>query len=125
VQGEAEVLEVGRRGARDVRPDLVVVVRLLAEGRDVDHADTGVDRAGAQVRQRLPRRAEHGQPGREQPGMDLAVPVDEVGADDPVDRGSEGQREHGGGVGRQAGRQVRIDHDRAAFHSLSGHRAPP
>jgi DNA-binding Lrp family transcriptional regulator len=31
VQGEAEVLEVGRRGARDVRANVVVVVRLLAD----------------------------------------------------------------------------------------------
>jgi hypothetical protein len=47
VQGEAEVLEVRRGGARDVRADVLVVVRLLADRRDVDDADPGGQRAGA------------------------------------------------------------------------------
>ena len=70
-------------------------------------------------------RAEHGEPRREQPGVHLAVGVDEVGADEPVDGGAERQRQHRGGVGRQAGREVGVDDDHAAFRSLSGHRAPP
>jgi hypothetical protein len=57
--------------------------------------------------------------------MHVAVGVDEIGPDEPVDGGAERHREHGGGVGRQAGRQVGIDHDRAALRSLSAHRTAP
>jgi hypothetical protein len=57
--------------------------------------------------------------------MHLAVGIDEVGARQPVDGGAEGHREHRGGIGRQAGREVRVDDDHAAFRSLAGHRAAP
>ena len=60
-------------------------------------------------RQRSRARAEHGQPRREQPRVHVAVGVDQVRADQPVDGGAERQRQHRGGVGRQAGRQVLVD----------------
>ena len=66
-----------------------------------------------------------GSPFSNSPGMHLAVGVDEIGAGEPVDGGAERHRQHRGGVGRQAGREVGVDDDHAAFRSLSGHRAPP
>ena len=71
------------------------------------------------------RRAEHGEPRREQPRVHAAVGVDEIGPDQPVDGDAERQREHGGGVGRQAGREVFVDDDHATFCSLSGFRRRP
>jgi len=124
VQGEAEVLEVGRGGARDVRADVLVVVRLLADGRDVDDADPGAQRAGAEIGQRVALGPQHRKPLLEQPGMHLAVGVDEVRAGEPADGGAERDRQHGGGVGRQAGRQLGVDDDHAALRSLSGRHGP-
>jgi hypothetical protein len=95
VQGEAEVLEVGRRGARDVRVNVVVVVRLLADGRDVDDADPGGQRPGAQIGQGVARGAQHGEPLLEQPRVHLAVGIDEIRAGEPRDGGAERDRSGG------------------------------
>jgi len=123
VQGEAEVLELARRGARHVRPDLVVVVGLLAEGGDVDHTDAGAHGPGAQLGQLLAPRGQHGQALLEEPGMRLAVGVDEVGADEARDGGAERDAQHRRGVGGEAGREVDVEHDHAALRGLSGHGA--
>ena len=77
-----------------------------------------------QRRQRRARRAQHGEPRREQARVHVAVGVDEIGPDQAVDGDAERQRQHGGRVGRQPGRQILVDNDHAAFWSLSGHRAP-
>ena len=47
--------------------------------------------------------------------MRLRVGVDEVGADQLRLAGAEREREHGGRVGGQAGREILVDHDHASF----------
>jgi hypothetical protein len=106
-----------------VRADIFVVVRLLADDRDVDDADPGGQRSGPQLGQLLARGAQHGEPLLEQSRMHLAVGVDEIGARQPGDGGAQRHGEHRGGVGGQAGREAGVDDDHAAFRALSGHRA--
>jgi hypothetical protein len=53
----------------------------------------------------------------------VAVGVDEIGPHQAVDGDAERQRQHGGRVGRQPGREVLVDDDHATFCGLSGHRA--
>ena len=110
--------------ARDVRPDLVVVVGLLAEGRDVDDADAGRARARARSSGSASRRrASTGRPFSNSPGCTSPSASTRSGPTSAGDGGAERDAEHRGGVGRQAGREVDVEHDHAAFRGLSGHGA--
>ena len=57
---------------------VVVVVRLLPDGRDVDDTDPGGQRAGPQLGQGVALGAQHRKPLLEQPGMHLAVVIDRL-----------------------------------------------
>ena len=98
--------------------ELVVVVRLLAERGEVDHAEAGVTRPAAQLAQLGARRLQHGEPGGNQTGMRPLVGVDEPGADERGLPRAEREREHGRGVGGQSRWQGLVDHDHTTFGHL-------
>jgi len=125
VQREAGVLEVGRGCARHVRHDLAVVVGLLADRGDVDHANARLEGARPQSGKVRARRGEHRQPLLEQPRVHLPVGVDEVLPGEAGDGRPQRDGEDRGGVGGRPRRQPGVDHDRAALRLLSGHDAPP
>lgn len=60
---------------------------------------------------------QHRQAPRDQPDVDLAVPVEHVHAQQFLHPAAQAQREHSGGVGGQPRRQIGVDHDHAARRS--------
>ena len=93
---------------------MLVVGRRLAEAREADHADLGLERLGAQRRQLVRRRPQHRQAGRDQARVALAGAVREVLADQRRHLRPERHRHHRRGVRRQAGRERLVHHHHAS-----------
>jgi len=110
-------VRLGDRGA-----ERVVVRRLLPRGGQVHDDQSALDRGAAEHGERRSLGAQHRQAERDQTGVRRAGGVLEVGADEAGHPRAEPVCEHGGGVRREALREVAVDDDDGAHR---WHRAVP